>query len=100
MACLICSSLPRSQMQVVETLKKIMLAFSLYILWEVYCKPQTNVMYGMLSWTLSVYPNFLITFNLFPQAKKFDFVLVSVHLKAAGLGNSDLERLEVNETVT
>lgn len=30
----------------------------------------------------------------FFQAKKFDFVLVSVHLKAAGLGNSDLERLE------
>lgn len=30
------------------------------------------------------------------QAKKFDFVLVSVHLKATGLGNSDKERLEVN----
>ena len=30
------------------------------------------------------------------QVKKFDFVLVSVHLKAAGLGNSDVERLEVS----
>nr|XP_058944279.1 endonuclease/exonuclease/phosphatase family domain-containing protein 1-like [Pocillopora verrucosa] len=30
----------------------------------------------------------------FFKAKKFDFVLVSVHLKAAGLGNSDLERLK------
>ena len=31
------------------------------------------------------------------QVKKFDFVLVSVHLKAAGLGNSDVERLEVSQ---
>ncbi|KAL9975251.1 hypothetical protein ACROYT_G012390 [Oculina patagonica] len=30
----------------------------------------------------------------FFKAKKFDFVLVSVHLKATGLGNADKERLE------
>lgn len=30
----------------------------------------------------------------FFKAKKFDFVLVSVHLKATGLGNADIARLE------
>ena len=43
-----------------------------------------------------IFLSIMLTVIFFSQAKKFDFVLVSVHLKAAGLGNSDIARLEVN----
>ena len=33
----------------------------------------------------------------FFQAYRFDFVLLSVHLKATGLENEDIERLQVGQ---